>query len=119
MNARMFAEPLATILAAVAVASGLACRGPVGQVQADVRCKGAGDVVHCDVEETHGIQPAQACWDLNYKCVNGKKAKGSYCEEVKNGLTVGHDIPVSSIDGIDGCDQIEKMDVVNFKLNVH
>ncbi len=96
-----------------------ACGRDYGAVQANVTCKGAEAVVHCDVVETHGLAPLRACWDLAYVCANGKKASGSYCQEVQDGKTVPYEIEVTSIKGIDGCDVIDTMDVQHFKLTVH
>jgi len=96
-----------------------ACGRNPSDVQANVSCKGAEANVHCDVVETHGMAPIQACWDLAYVCTNGTKLSGSYCQAVADGKTVPYEIPVVSIKGSDKCDTIETMTVEHFKLKVN
>ena len=105
------------LTSALALVALLACSFSTGDdVKVSVECKGGSEDIACDVSHTAGESTVEACWDIQFKCENGEKVKGSGCAEVDKGETVTKRIPISELENHAACDKVADTKVKNLKL---
>lgn len=87
------------------------CTGPGS---ADVSCQGAGSAIACDVTHTEGNSSLNVCWDMTLTCANGITGTGeNFCQVVAPGETRQKSIALSEFTGLDGCDSVTGMQILN------
>ena len=90
------------------------------RVEVDVKCDTARDGVTCQVTRRTGKAAAQACWDMEFTCVNGRAMAAHACQK----LPVGSDsvstevIPWTAFTHPSLCDQVSTMRIANVAVEV-
>lgn len=85
-----------------------------GPGSADVSCTGAGTSILCDVTHTEGSDSLEVCWDMTLTCANGGTGSGSgFCQTVAPAQTQQKSIPLSDFSGLETCDSVTGMTIIN------
>ena len=85
-----------------------------------VKCDTALAGVSCEVTRRSGKAPAQACWDMEFTCVNGRVVTGHACHEVPVGQESVSTkvIPWPAFTHASQCDQVSTMRIANVAVQV-
>ena len=104
------------VVAKVALLIGIAVVGCKQTVKANVDCKGAGNGISCDVQQTQGDAKVKVCWAVKVNCKNGTVVSGNSCGEVSGGGKTTVVLPAEKLENDDKCDAPQNMSVENVAI---
>ena len=90
------------------------------RVEVDVKCDTAHDGVTCQVTRRSGKAAAQACWDMELTCANGRATTAHTYQKIP----VGSDsvstevIPWTAFTHVSLCDRVSTMRIANVAVEV-